>query len=139
MKREIMEQVEKFLENQDAVVLSYLFGSVAQQRAGKLSDVDLAVYLDDSLNSYERFDLELELLSDLGDIIGTDRVDLVVMNDAPISLNFEIIKANHPLFIRDNDLKVDFEHYIMSRYLDRQFYNLRWADDLLRKTANRIK
>jgi Predicted nucleotidyltransferases len=134
-----MEQVEKFLENQDAVVLSYLFGSVAQQRAGKLSDVDLAVYLDDSLNSYERFDLELELLSDLGDIIGTDRVDLVVMNDAPISLNFEIIKANHPLFIRDNDLKVDFEHYIMSRYLDRQFYNLRWADDLLRKTANRIK
>ncbi len=139
MKREIMEQVEKFLENQDAVVLSYLFGSVALQRAGKLSDVDLAVYLDDSLNSYERFDLELELLSDLGDIIGTDRVDLVVMNDAPISLNFEIIKANHPLFIRDNDLKVDFEHYIMSRYLDRQFYNLRWADDLLRKTANRIK
>lgn len=134
-----MEQVEKFLENQDAVVLSYLFGSVALQRAGKLSDVDLAVYLDDSLNSYERFDLGLGLLSDLGDIIGTDRVDLVVMNDAPISLNFEIIKANHPLFIRDNDLKVDFEHYIMSRYLDRQFYNLRWADDLLRKTANRIK
>jgi len=62
-----------------------------------------------------------------------------VMNDAPISLNFEVIKANHPLFIRDKDLKVDFEHYIMSRYLDRQFYNLRWADDLIRKTANRIK
>jgi hypothetical protein len=139
MKREIREQVEKFLEKQDAVVLSYLFGSVAQQRAGKLSDVDLAVYLDETLNSYEKFDLELELLSDLGDIIGTDRVDLVVMNDAPISLNFEVINANHPLFIRDKDLKVDFEHYIMSRYLDRQFYNLRWADDLLRKTANRIK
>ena len=139
MKGEIREHVIKFLEKQDAIVLSYLFGSVAQQRAGKLSDVDLAVYLDESLNSYERFDLELGLLSDLGDIIRTDRVDMVVMNDAPISLNFEIIKANHPLFIRDNDLKVDFEHYIMSRYLDRQYYNLRWADELLRKTAEGIK
>ncbi len=139
MKGEIREHVIKFLEKQDAIVLSYLFGSVAQQRAGKLSDVDLAVYLDESLNKYERFDLELGLLSDLEDIILTDRVDLVVMNDAPISLNFEIIKANHPLFIRDNDFKVDFEHYIMSRYLDRQYYNLRWANELLRKNAEGIK
>jgi hypothetical protein len=139
MKGKIREHVIKFLEKQDAIVLSYLFGSVAPQRAGQLSDVDLAVYLDESLNRCERYDLELGLLSDLGDIIRTDRVDLVVMNDAPISLNFEIIKANHALFIRDNDLKVDFEHYIMSRYLDRQYYNLKWADELLRKTAEGIK
>lgn len=64
----------------------------------------------------ERFKIKFRLISDLEDILKTDRLDLVIMNDAPVSLNFEIIKANYPLFIRDKDLKVDLEHYIMSRY-----------------------
>jgi len=139
MKRVIEEQVKKFLQKQDSIELAYLFGSVAQQRAGKLSDVDLAIFLDESLDKKERFDLQLGLLSNLQEIFQTDRVDLVVMNDAPLSLNFEIIKANYPLFIRDNDFKVDFEHNIISRYLDRQYYDQRWADDLIKKTAKGIK
>jgi hypothetical protein len=61
------------------------------------------------------------------------------MNDAPFSLNFEVIKANYPLFIRDKDHKVDVEHYIMSRYLDRQYYDQRWANNLLKKTAKGIR
>ena len=128
-------EVKEFLQKQEKVELAYLFGSVAQQRAGKLSDVDLAIFLDESLAKKERFDLELRLISDLGDILKTHRLDLVIMNDAPIPLNFEIIKANYPLFIRDKNRKVDLEHYIMSRYLDRQYYDKRWADNLIKKTA----
>jgi predicted nucleotidyltransferase len=87
----------------------------------------------------ERFDLQLKLISDLEDILKTDRLDLVIMNDSPISLNFEIIKANYPLFIRDNDFKVDLEQYIMSRYLDRQYYDQRWADSLIKKISKGTK
>jgi len=99
-------EVKEFLQNQDQVELAYLFGSVAQGGEGKLSDVDLAVFLDESLDEKERFNFKLSLISDLEDILRTDRLDLVIMNDAPVSLNFEIIKANYPLFIRDEDLKV---------------------------------
>lgn len=127
------------MDKQETVLLSYLFGSVARQSEGKLSDVDLAIYLDKTLNLKERFNSELRLRSGIGDILETDKIDLVVMNDAPLSLNFEIIKANHPIFIRDQDVKVDFEHYIISHYLDRQFYDQRWADELIKKTANRNK
>lgn len=129
------EEVREFLQKQDQVVLAYLFGSVAQKRAGNLSDVDLAIFLDESLDRMDRFNLKLGLISDLGDILKTDRLDLVIMNDAPSSLNFEIIKANYPLFIRDKDLKVDLEHHILSRYLDRQYYDQRWVDNLIKKTA----
>jgi len=132
-------EVKEFLQNQDQVELAYLFGSVAQGGEGKLSDVDLAVFLDESLDEKERFNFKLSLISDLEDILRTDRLDLVIMNDAPVSLNFEIIKANYPLFIRDEDLKVDLEHYIMSRYLDRQYYDRRWADNLIKKTAEGTK
>ena len=139
MKSEVEEQIKIFLDKQGTVLLSYLFGSVASQSEGKLSDVDLAIYLDKTLNLKERFNSELRLRSGIGDILETDKIDLVVMNDAPLSLNFEIIKANHPIFIKDHDVKVDFEQYIISRYLDRQFYDQRWADELIKKTANRNK
>jgi uncharacterized protein len=129
------KEVKEFLQKQDQVKLAYLFGSVAWQRAGKLSDVDLAIFLDESLDRKERFSLKLRLLSVLEDILKTNQLDLVIMNDSPVSLNFEIIKANHPLFIRDRNLKVDLEHYIMSRYLDRQYYDKRWSDNLIKKVA----
>lgn len=129
------KEVKEFLQKQDQVELAYLFGSVALQKAGKLSDIDLAIFLDESLDKKERFKIKLRLISDLEDILKTDRLDLVIMNDSPISLNFEIIKANYPLFIRDENLKVDLEHCIISRYLDRQYYDKRWADNLIKKTA----
>ena len=133
------KEVKEFLQKQDLVELAYLFGSVAMQRAGKLSDVDLAIFLDESLDKKERFKIKLRLISDLENILKTDRLDLVIMNDAPFSLNFEIIKASYPLFIRDKNLKVDLEQYILSRYLDRQYYDKRWADNLIKKTAVRTK
>lgn len=129
------KEVTDFLQKQDQVELAYLFGSVAIQKAGKLSDIDLAIFLDESIEKKERFKIKLRLISDLENILKTDRLDLVITNDAPISLNFEIIKANHLLFIRDKDLKVDLEHHIISHYLDRQYYDKRWADNLIKKTA----
>lgn len=75
------------------------------------------------------------MTSDISDILKVDKLDLVIMNYAPISLNYEIIKANYPLLIRDENLKIDLEHYIISRYLDRQYYDQRWAKNIIKKTA----
>ena len=116
------KRVVEFLNKQMHVKLAYLFGSVAEGKEGKLSDVDIAVFLDESLSKPERFNLQLKLISGLTSILKTDRVDLVIMNDAPLSLNYEIIKANHPLVVRNKGEKIEFEHGILSRYLDRRYY-----------------
>lgn len=131
------KRVVGFLSKQEHVKLAYLFGSVAEGKQGKLSDVDLAVFLDESLSKKERFNLQLKLISDLTSILKTDKVDLVIMNDAPLSLNYEIIKANHPLLVRDEGKKIDFEHGILSRYLDRRYYEKRWASEFLKRVAER--
>jgi predicted nucleotidyltransferase len=130
-------RVMKFLSKQERVELAYLFGSVAGGNAGKLSDIDLAVFLDESLSKKERFNLQLKLISELTGILRTDRIDLVIMNDAPLTLNYEIIKANHPLLIRDEGRKIDLEHSILSCYLDRRYYDKRWAAEFLKKVAER--
>ena len=131
------KNVVVFLNKQERVKLAYLFGSVAEGREGKLSDVDIAVFLDESLNKKERFSLQLKLISELTSILKNDRIDLIVMNNAPISLNYEIIKANHPLLVRDEGQKIDCEHRILSRYLDRRYYDKRWAAEFLKKVAER--
>jgi len=50
-----------------------------------LGDFDLGVLLDESLGKYERFQFQLKLLYDLVSILKTDKVDLIIMNDAPLS------------------------------------------------------
>ena len=61
--------IVKFLSKQERVELAYLFGSVAEGNAGKLSDIDLAVFLDESLSKKERFNLQLKLISELTSIL----------------------------------------------------------------------
>ena len=141
MDKKLTDQEEKrvtgFLDTQKRVKLAYLFGSIAKGKSGKLSDVDLAVFLDESLSKKEQFNLRLKLLSGMTSVLKTDRIDLVIMNDATLSLNYEIIKSNHPLLVRDKGLKIDIEHGILSRYLDRRYYDKRWSAEFLKRVAEK--
>ena len=129
------KRLADFLSKQEHIKLAYLFGSVVSGKAGKLSDMDIAILIDDLLDKKEKFEFQLKLISDLTDVLRTDRVDLVVMNDAPLSLKFEIIKANYPLFVRDIKEKIDFEQKVLSRYLDRRYYEKMAASTFLKKVA----
>jgi len=138
MKRALSKQYNKladYFSKQEHVKLAYLYGSAALGKSGKLSDVDIGVLLDDSLSKKERFDLQLKLIGDIAEILKRDRIDLVIINDAPLSLNYEIIKVNCPLFVRGRIEKIDFEHGVLSRYLDRRYYEKRAASEFLKKVA----
>ncbi|HEY9204765.1 MAG TPA: nucleotidyltransferase domain-containing protein [Candidatus Methanoperedens sp.] len=134
---ELDNKLMDFFNKQEHIKLAYLFGSAASGKAGTLSDIDIAVLLDDTPGKKEGFDLQLGLISDISTALKTDKIDLVVLNDAPLSLKFEIIKANHPLFVRERAEKVDFEQMVMSRYLDRRYYEKRAAKEFLEKVAAR--
>lgn len=140
MKQMLSEQcntLKDFFSKQRHVKLAYLYGSAAKGKAGKLSDVDIAVLFDDSLSKKERFKLQLKLIGEIAALLKTDKVDLVDIDEAPLSLKFEIIKANCPVFVRNRMLKIDFEHEVMSRYLDRRYYEKRAASEYLKKVAVR--
>jgi len=115
-----MEKAIELLKQEKRVKLSYLFGSAARDEMGKLSDIDIGVYLDESLSSDKRFKLQLELMSELASVLKTDRVDLIVMNDAPLLLNYNIIRYGEPIK-SERQTKVRFEAKILSRYLDRKY------------------
>ena len=49
------KKLAEFLSKQEQVRLAYIYGSTAKGKSGKLSDIDLAVYLDPALSKKERF------------------------------------------------------------------------------------
>lgn len=129
------KQLREYFKEKKEIKLVYLFGSMANKKEGKLSDIDIGILIDNSLDKTEEFELQLEIIGKLIDILKAGDIDLVIMNNASISLNYEVIKASKPIFIRDIEEKVDFEHYILSLYLDRRYYEKRATDEYLKKLA----
>lgn len=129
----ILEKIKGLFNAHSCIELAYLFGSMANEKRGKLSDVDVGVYLNDALTKEERDEEMLSITSEIISLLKTDKVDVVVMNDAPVSLNYEIIKCNAPIFMRDEGKRVDAEQRILSRYLDRRYHEKMASDIFLRK------
>jgi predicted nucleotidyltransferase len=100
------------------VVFAYLFGSQAKGTAGSLSDIDIAVYFDDEVDTTEYFDLKLEVLGEITDLYKTDEVDLVVLNEAPPLLAHRILKDGLLIFSDNEKVRLAFEVKAVLKYLD---------------------
>ena len=103
-----------------AVVAVWLFGSHGESRAHRDSDVDVGVLLDRGVvpTGQERFDLRVRLTSDLIHALGSNDVDLVVLNDAPPLLARRIIRSGTEVFCHDRDRARDFYRDIQIRAAD---------------------
>lgn len=128
------QELTNFFRSIDSVNFAYLFGSTVRGDTNELSDVDIAVMLDESLSKKDMFNEELDLISELTCVLKSDNIDLVVLNDAPLLLKYNIIKNGHVLK-SDETKRIAFETGIMSRYLDEQYYIKRHTDMILQRIA----
>jgi len=114
LQRSRLVQAESYLRTRKDIAFAYLFGSLAQNKATLLSDVDIAVYLIEGRLADKR----LEILGDLIDILKTDNVDLVVLNTAPPSLRMKIIQTKKVLADNSPYIRHVFESAAMRAYFD---------------------
>ncbi|MBA3421620.1 MAG: nucleotidyltransferase domain-containing protein [Thermoleophilaceae bacterium] len=103
---------------EDDVVAAYLFGSQARGEAGPLSDVDLAVWLDPSLERERRWRRQLELIGLGTSTLRTNEVQVIVLNDAPPLLAHRVLRDGIVLADSDPFQRVRFETGAIIRYLD---------------------
>jgi len=99
----------------------YLFGSRAGGRGGPRSDVDLAVVLREELDAAVRWRKRLTLLSDACRRLGTDAVDLVVLEDAPATLGHRVLKGGRLLGDPLPQRRADVAERILRCYLDEAY------------------
>jgi predicted nucleotidyltransferase len=99
------------------VLAVYGFGSRAEGTASASSDVDVAVLLDRALDLAE----ELRLRSTVVEELRRDDVDLVVLNQAPPLLCYEVLAHGKLLFSRDEELLQEFEERTLREYFDTSY------------------
>jgi len=107
------------------IVFAYLFGGLLRDRRNPLSDVDLALYL----KSMKRLD-PLTLFGKASQVLGTDEIDLVVLNSAPISLAGRILQKREVLIDKDPFLRHRYESRILREFFD---FTLKERDILQRR------
>ncbi|HID28560.1 MAG TPA: nucleotidyltransferase domain-containing protein [Desulfobacterales bacterium] len=104
----INERVESLFAKQ-GVVFAYLFGSQVSQKVGDLSDIDIAVYFDDSLLKSEMFNRKLKIMAELSMLLKRDDVDMVIiLNEAYPLFAHRIVKYGKVIFSTDDRKRIDF-------------------------------
>ncbi len=134
-RKEMIEKLAGYFNKQAEIKVAYLFGSMAKGRAGRLSDVDIAIFIDERLERNKRNDLQLKILSDLIALLNTDKIDIVVMNELPILMRYNIIKNG--IILKDDEERAKIEAKILSEYLDRKYYIDRHTKIALKRIAEK--
>lgn len=104
--------------DREGVVAGLLIGSQARGNPGPLSDVDIAVWHDPELDPHGRFSLQLSIAGQAGRVLGTDEIDVVLLNGAPPLMRQRAIRDGKRLVERDRDERVRLETKAILDYLD---------------------
>ena len=99
--------------NDPEIIFSYLFGGLLRERLNPLSDVDLSVYV----RNPKKLDY-MELFGRITKILGTDEIDLVILNDAPLSLTGRILQNRKVLTDKKPFLRHKYESLILREFFD---------------------
>jgi predicted nucleotidyltransferase len=99
------------------IKLVYLFGSQVSGKKGPLSDYDFALYLDEK-EEKKMFEIKINLITQLSDILKTDKIDVVILNtvESP-ELKYNIIKEGKLIYQKE-PFKVFLEPKILNEYFD---------------------
>jgi predicted nucleotidyltransferase len=124
-----------YLKKQRGLLVVYLFGSRARGQQHPSSDYDFAVLLDSCLNEAEQNEKQVSLSTEIGAIVRSTKVDILILNSAPSRFIHQVIKYGKLLYEKDPFTRACFEARAHSFYLDEQyFYNIEY-----KYLVNRIK
>ncbi len=123
----LLHGAEAYLKAEPDIVFAYLFGGLASGAPKPLSDVDIAVFLPKEVDPVEK---KMEILSHLIELAGTDEIDLVILNTAPLSLTGRILKNRRVIVDNAPFLRHRYESLTMREYFD---FSMREMDILKRR------
>lgn len=122
---------------QSEVVAVYLFGSYASGCISHLSDVDIAILFSHHLSKEamsETYDDYYHLICQR---LKTNEVDLLILNEVPLSFAYEIIKEGKIIYVRDENELKDFQERVTRHYLDTAFLRKEHQFHLRARLENR--
>lgn len=132
----VLDALRERLARRPEVLEAYLFGSHARSEAAAHSDLDVAVYVDSERLPLAPFGYAAHLTADLTAGLGFDRLDVVVLNDAPPLLYHRVLRDGERLLSRDLAATTTREARALSRWCDYQVHLRKVDQALARRLAD---
>jgi len=117
-KAGLAERIIDVLSARPEILEAYLFGSLARGAGQAHSDIDIAVFVDEEKTEPGLFGYRSELTAALMGRLGTNSVDVVVLNRAPPLLYHRVLRDGTRLFSRDLRATTVREGRAFSRHCD---------------------
>jgi len=113
-KKAVKEAIRAVFKKHEEILFAYLHGSFVKKDAFR--DIDVAIYLERMPASVLEYELQME--TDLMKALRKYIVDVRVLNGAPLSFKYNVIKDGIVLLSKDDDKRADFEEKTIILYLD---------------------
>jgi hypothetical protein len=117
-----LPQLGSALASCRCVVFAYLFGGAARGPLRPLSDVDVAVFVDENADPVAA---RLEVTRAVTRHLGTDEVDIVLLNTAPVALLGRILQSRRVVLDREPFRRHGFESLAMRQFADFRLFEHR--------------
>jgi hypothetical protein len=119
----------------EPIAFAYLFGSHATGTATARSDLDVAVHLRPG-TQLDHLRLRLRLARAVEEQLGGGPIDVVVLDDAPLSLAGRVHETGRVIYSVDDVLRVRYASRISRMYHDFKIHEERSAAERLAQLAN---
>lgn len=114
-----IEALKDLLGGRSEIKFAYLFGSLAKGTAGKLSDIDVAVFVEDTaLKADYPYGYKAMLITELMKTLKTNKVDVVILNEAKPFLCSQVLRDGVLLACNDEAARIEFWVTTLHRYND---------------------
>lgn len=127
-KQDLISKISHIFSTKKDIVFAYIFGSFISK--DEFKDIDVGVYIY-NIETATILKSELELERELEDIIRIP-ADVRIINNAPISFVYNILRNKVVILDNDIDLRSDFEGIVLKKYFDLQYFRREY----LREIAN---
>lgn len=118
MNHELLARLANALEGREEILEAYLFGSQARRQAQPHSDIDVAVYIDEARAGDGAWGYQAHLTTDLMVALGSNDIDVVLLNKASILLYHRVLRDGVRLMSRDLKATTTRAGQALSRYFD---------------------
>ncbi|NCO67048.1 MAG: nucleotidyltransferase domain-containing protein [Nitrospirae bacterium CG_4_10_14_0_8_um_filter_41_23] len=120
-RESIREVLRQALEKHTDILFAYLHGSFVT--GNSFRDIDVAVYLEVPPEFVLEYELQME--AELIGAIERYIIDVKVLNIAPLSFRYNVIKDGIILFAKNDDAMTDFQEATITPYMDfLPYYNM---------------
>lgn len=122
MKKINMEEIVHLLRAYPFIAAAYQFGSTVRSQEGPLSDLDIAILVEEERtpSAVDLLRIELLLAYELQKQLNMPEVDLITLNRQRLSLQHVVLRTGRLIYDANPKYRIRFTQKVIQAYLDFQ-------------------